>query len=455
MAQPARINSEPQQSEPSRDTGVAATLAVIDLVFGPPPARAFDITLWDGSLIRGKGAPRLDYGMHIRRRGALRRMLIRPSELSIVEAFISGDIDITGNLERAMSIGDEVGSRIQSLVGLASLLPKVLALPKDDDPDVEQSQYKRALKLESGEKRKSTSSEIEFHYGVGNDFYALWLDPRMQYSCAYYHTSSDSLADAQAAKLDHICRKLRLKPGDTLLDIGCGWGGLIQYAARHYGVDATGITLSQTQAAWARRSIAENNLGNRCRVEVRDLRDLPPAEQFDKISSVGMMEHVPEAEQEAYFARAFALLRSGGLFMNHCIVSYNVARSRNTLGDRVSGWLWKRDQFIDRYVFPDGKLVALGGIVSRAERVGFEVRDVENLREHYAMTLRAWIEALDRRKNDALALVGERTFRIWRLYMSASAHSFNTGAIGLTQTVLAKSVNGQSSVPLTREDLYA
>ncbi len=455
MAQPAGMLSRNDESTPTRDPGVARTIELLDLVFGPPAERAFDVQLWDGTTQRGGAAKRADYAVVIHRRGALRRMLIRPSELSIVEAFISGDADVTGNLETAMSIGDQIGDRIQSLRGAVALLPKVLALPKDDDPDVESSRYRRALRLVSSGARRATAGEIEFHYGVGNEFYSLWLDPHMQYTCAYFRSASDDLATAQTAKLDHICRKLRLQPGERFLDVGCGWGGLVQFAVEQYGVQALGITLSEAQAKWARDSIETRGLSYRCRVEVRDVRDLSASEPFDKISSVGVTEHIPEHDHPAYFARVYSVLRPGGLFLNHCEVSNNTARARHTLGERFGNWVWKRDQFIDRYVFPDAKLVALGSVISSGERAGFETRDVESLREHYTLTLRAWLAGLLRRRVEATALVGERTFRVWHLYMSAAAHGFDSGAINLVQTLFSKATrDGRSGLPMTREHLY-
>ncbi|MES2180003.1 MAG: cyclopropane-fatty-acyl-phospholipid synthase family protein [Gemmatimonadota bacterium] len=459
MAQPARMISHHDAPAPdpqrSRDPGLARTREILGLVFGPSDERTFDIHLWDGSVDRSTSQTRADFALHVCRRGALRRMLIRPSELSIVEAFISRDLDVSGNLESAMSLGDAVGSRIQSVSGAVKLLPKILALPADDvDPALDAHRFQRP-RLARASGRRATADEIEFHYGVGNDFYALWLDERMIYSCAYYKSETDDLASAQTAKLDHICRKLRLMPGERLLDIGCGWGGLIQHAAEHYGVQALGITLSESQAAGARKSIEARGLTDRCRVEIVDFRDLPTSQKFDKMSSVGVMEHVPEAEQPAYFARAHALLEPGGLFMNHCIVSLSVARSRNTLAERFNRWLWKRDQFIDKYVFPDGRIVSFGSLIKSAELAGFETRDVESLREHYTRTLRAWVATLQRRKEEAVAIVGERTYRVWHLYMSASAHGFDSGSLGLVQTLLSKpSASGRSNLPLTREDLY-
>lgn len=452
----AVVPNDPTPASASPEHGVQHSLAVIDYVFGPASERRFDIRLWDGSVQVAGAAQRADFTLIVRRRGALRRMLLRPSELSIVEAFISGDLDVDGNLESIIGESDAIGSRIQTLGGAAKLIPMVFALPKHDDAGLEASQYKRALRLLTPRSRRSSAAEIQFHYDVGNEFYALWLDPRMLYTCAYYQSAQQTLADAQTAKLDHICKKLRLKPGETLLDIGCGWGGLVQYAAEHYGVEALGITLSAAQAEWAQREIARKGIGDKCRVEAMDFRDLPQSMTFDKMSSVGVTEHVPETEQPAYFARAYAALRPGGLFLNHCEVSISMARSRGGVAEKLNRWLWKRDQFIDKYVFPDAKLVSLGSIIRSAELSGFETRDIESLREHYTMTLRAWLRELERRKEEAIELVGERTYRVWWLYMAAAANGFNTGSIGLVQTLLSKPTSkGVAGLPLTRHDLYS
>jgi cyclopropane-fatty-acyl-phospholipid synthase len=281
------------------------------------------------------------------------------------------------------------------------------------------------------------AAAIQFHYDVGNDFYKLWLDERMIYSCAYFRSPDYSLDQAQEAKLDLICRKLRLGPGDRLLDIGCGWGGLIIYATENYGVDATGITLSRQQAALAGERIKRAGLSDRCRVEVRDYRTLSSGDNYDKISSIGMVEHVGITHLPVYFASAFSALKAGGLFLNHGIVSLSEPRPRS-LRDRIFRKFWKADAFIDKYVFPDGKLTGANDVIAAAERVGFEVRDVESLREHYAMTLRHWVQSLEERTREATELVGSRTFRVWRLYMAASAHAFASAAINVIQTLLAK-----------------
>jgi len=458
MSQPQRLElNEDLPVPPKRaDPAVARTIAVLDLAFGPPAVRPYDIRLWDGTTQRGGASKRSDFSLVIARRGALRRMLLPPSELSIVESVISGDIEVEGNLESAMGLGDAVGRNVQSAGGLARLIPRVLALPRDDEaPPLDESRYSRSLRLLTPRARKSAESEIRFHYDVGNDFYALWLDPRMLYSCAYYRKETEDLATAQINKLDHICRKLRLQPGETMLDIGCGWGGLVMHAVEKYGVRARGITLSAAQAEWAQKQIAEKGIGDRCSVEVMDFRDLPANARFDKMTSVGVTEHIPEDEQTAHFALAFQALEPAGLFLNHCEVSTRAARRTNSVGERFGRWLWKRDQFLDKYVFPDGRLVSLASLLRSAERAGFETRDVESLREHYAMTLRAWVRGLERRKAEAIKLVGERTYRVWRLYMSAGAFGFHTAALNIVQTLLSKPADGgRAGIPLTREDIY-
>lgn len=440
----------------------AATRVVLDDLFGPREQRTFAVRFWDGSV----DAPARDsspFSLHLRRPGALRRMLLPLSELSLVEAYLSGDIDVVGKLEAAADLGDIVARRVGSARAIARLARHALALPTDDDPaervapgDVPREHTAHGLRHAG--RRHSTARDraaVRHHYDVGNDFFALWLDRRMVYSCAYFRPGTRNLDAAQEAKLDHVCRKLRLRPGERLLDIGCGWGALVMHAAAHYGVEAVGITLSEPQAELARERIARAGLAERCRVEVRDYRELRDARGFDKISSIGMVEHVGLARLGDYFAAAYRLLTPRGLFLNHGIVDL-VAERPTTLRDRVLGRLWRRNAFIERYVFPDGDLVSVSAIVGAAERVGFEARDVESLREHYVRTLRAWVTRLERCEREAVALVGETTFRVWRLYMSASAFGFRSGRIGIVQSLFAKpDAAGNAGLPLTRADLYA
>ena len=437
------------------DPAVERTLRVLDAIFGPADERRFDIRLWDGTLQRSRA--RAEFVFVVAKRGGLRRMLLPPSELAIAEAFIRGDVDVEGNLERAMSLGDDIGRRVQSAGALVRLLPDLLALPSDDQPDAEELRRRaRKLRLLTPVSRAASEREIQFHYDVGNDFYALWLDPRMLYTCAYFRNPDDTLETAQLAKLEHICAKLRLKRGERLLDIGCGWGGLIIHAAKTYRARCVGITLSQAQADLARERIAAEGLTELCEVRLQDYRDLPANERFDKIVSVGMMEHVPENIQPGYFATSFNALRPGGLFLNHFIVSNTTARRRGGIRESLARRIWRRDKFIDKYVFPDGRLVPLASAIQSGERAGFETRDVESLREHYAMTLRWWVRGLERRKAEAVRLVGEKTYRVWLLYMSAAANGFAGGALNVVQCLLSKTgLKGESGVPLTRDDIYS
>lgn len=438
---------------PKMDTGLSATRAVIHALFGPPAGRMFEVRYWDGASEAPGRADRPLFTLVIARRGAMRRMLFPPNELSIVEAYISGDLDVEGSLEAAVSLGDEVARRIRDRRTIARLARKILELPVDDDPDLAKTRFQRVAGS-FARRRRGDAQAIEFHYGVSNEFYALWLDPMMLYTCAYFRTGDESIELAQLDKLEHICRKLRLKRGDRLLDIGCGWGGLVRYAAKNYGVEALGITLSESQAAWGRERVRKEGLAGQCRIEVRDFRDLRGSEAFDKISSVGVTEHVPADEQPAYFARANALLRPGGVFLNHCEVSVDQAR-REPVVSRVAARLWKRGEFIQRYVFPDARLVPAAHVIASAERSGFEVRDVESLREHYTLTLRHWIRELENNRETAIDLVGERTYRVWRLYMSAGAHRFHAGKLNIIQTLLSKPrEDGKSELPWTREDVY-
>jgi cyclopropane-fatty-acyl-phospholipid synthase len=269
------------------DDGAASRCrAVLTALFGEPAQRTFDVRFWDGTVDRGANPKPLST-LVLNRPAALRRMLLPPTELSIVEAFIAGDVDIDGSMEAASQLGEQIGGRLRSPMAIARLVQMVLGLPGQADDDLADTRFpEHARKLGPRHTPVRDAAAIQFHYDVGNDFYKLWLDRRMVYSCAYFKTQDETLENAQVAKLDLICRKLRLKPGERLLDIGCGWGGLIMHAAEHYGVDATGITLSENQAAFARERIEKAGLSDRCRVEIRDYRTLSESDGYDKISSV-------------------------------------------------------------------------------------------------------------------------------------------------------------------------
>jgi cyclopropane-fatty-acyl-phospholipid synthase len=284
---------------------------------------------------------------------------------------------------------------------------------------------------------------IAHHYDVSNEFYELFLDPLMVYTCAYYRDPDGKLEQAQRDKLELVCRKLRLRPGETLLDIGCGWGSLALWAARHHGVRAHGVTLSRLQAEWAQARIAREGLEARCRVEYRDFRDLPSGARYDKIAAIGVIEHVGIANYPAFFAGVRSRLKDGGLYLNHGI---------------VHDFHWKRTsqtEFLYRHVFPNGDLAGLSETITEMERADWEVMDVEGLRLHYARTCRHWVERLCAREDEARALAGERTYRTWRLYLTCSAVAFEGGSLGLYQVLMRKHRDPRVGyAPRTREPLY-
>jgi cyclopropane-fatty-acyl-phospholipid synthase len=283
---------------------------------------------------------------------------------------------------------------------------------------------------------------IQYHYDVSNEFYELFLGPTMVYTCAYYRRPDGGLDEAQRDKLDLVCRKLRLQPGERLLDIGCGWGSLVLWAAEHYGVEAHGVTLSPSQASYARDRIRERGLEKVCQVDCRDYRDVNGQDLYDKIAAVGIIEHVGIANYPAYFSRVRELLKPGGLFLNH-----GITHERH--------WKWTPQwDFITRYVFPNGELTHVSKILSVMEDVNWEIRDVEQLREHYSRTCRHWTERLEKHRNQVLQLVPEKTYRIWRLYLAASSVYFAEGSIGLYQVVAHKPAVNVAAAPFTREEIY-
>jgi cyclopropane-fatty-acyl-phospholipid synthase len=451
---PAPSGREPETSGAPEDAAFEHARAVTALLFGPAGTRSFAIRYWTGLTEPASGGAS-PFTLVFHRAGGLRRMLLPLSELSLVEAVLSGDLELEGNAEAAMGLSEAINARVRSPRTLLALVRHVLALPRGDSFDEVRARRAEHTMGQFGERHdpQRDQAAIRYHYDVGNDFYKLWLDQGMVYSCAYYATAEDvdgGLEEAQRAKLDLICRKLRLRPGERLLDVGCGWGALVMHAARHYDVEATGITLSEAQASLARERIAAAGLGDRCRVEILDYRAVHRFAPFDKIASVGMVEHVGEEHLPTYFTTLHGALRPGGLLLNHGIVSVQAARPRSRF-DWLERILWKRDAFIDQYVFPDSKLGSLSGVIAAAEAAGFETRDVESLREHYALTLRAWLSRLTRHAAEAVRLTDERTYRTWRLYMSGSAHGFASGALNVVQTLLARpEADGQSHLPLRR-----
>lgn len=292
--------------------------------------------------------------------------------------------------------------------------------------------------------RKKDKDSISYHYDVGNDFYELFLGKEMIYSCAYFRDVNEDIDQAQLNKLDHICKKLRIKPGDSFLDIGSGWGGLIRHAAKKYGAISLGVTISKNQYDYAKEKIKQEGLSDTCRVELMDYRDIPGKSSFDKIASVGMFEHVGIKNLPTYFRAVHRLLKDDGLFLNHGITVEKATKKSNA-GTR----------FINDFVFPDGELTNISHIQKLTEDAGFEIHDLESLRPHYARTLMHWTKNLLNNKPRALEIVDERKFRIWIIYMAACSYGFEKGNIGVYQLLSAKKKHGYSHLPLTREDIYS
>jgi cyclopropane-fatty-acyl-phospholipid synthase len=412
------------------------SISVLKTLFGSQFARDFSVEFWDGTRIAASAQSR--FTLKINEPFALRAAFAPPTDLSPGRAFVQKWIDVDGDIEASIEIMEGALGRLPKLA-LPKLLTQLVLLPKPP-PAGDDGAVKLGGKRHS---KKRDAEAIGFHYDQPIAFYKSFLDSRMVYSCGYWDDGVTSLDDAQTAKIDYILKKVRLHPGERLLDIGCGWGALVIRAAQQFGAHALGVTLSKRQHEEANRRIGEAGVGDRVRVELRDYRDLR-GETFDKIVSVGMVEHVGRERLGQYFRTAYDALRDGGLFLNHGITQ----QSRDGKGYRVSG-------FMDRYVFPDGDLVSIDTTLRGAEAVGFEVRDVENLREHYARTLRAWYSNLEAKRDDVIAATDERTFRIWKIYMAGSALNFWRGQMGLIQTLLAKNEGGPGKLPSTRRDLYA
>lgn len=404
------------------------------------------ICLWDGSeMLTGFDCP--DFSLTFKSARNFQELVLSRDPLCLAESYFQGLIDIDGDLYNALKLRHHLSSLQLSLIERAELAAQALRIKPEktaqNGSDTPRWEKTFGQKLGIRSSRRLNHDAISFHYDVSNDFYALWLDEQMVYSCAYYQAVSQSLEQAQRNKLDHICRKLRLKPGERLLDIGCGWGALICWAAEYYGVNAHGITLSQNQYDHALNLIKQHGLEDKVSVELIDYRDLPVDASYDKLVSVGMFEHVGLKNLSGYFAIAHRLLKPGGLFLNHGITSDE------------GGWEKSvATEFINRYVFPDGQLETISHVQQIMEDSGFEIHDVESMRPHYALTLREWVTRLEQHHIEALKHVTEPVFRIWRLYMAASALRFEEGCAGIYQVLISRRESFLNPVPLTRHDLY-
>ncbi|MFP5315348.1 MAG: class I SAM-dependent methyltransferase [Actinomycetes bacterium] len=422
----------------AKKKGVAPRLAeALAIILGTEeiPLR---LRAWDGSEAGPVNAPVIEF----RSRRGLRRMLWSPNQLGLSRAYVAGDIDDNGDLFESFSVLSSVGKfaevkafRPPTLGERWRLLRtaiRVGALGLPIAPPPEEMDVSKAGRLHS---KKRDSAAVSHHYDVGNDFYRLVLGPSMVYSCAVWEDEDTGLDAAQEAKLDLVCRKLGLKEGMRVLDVGCGWGSFALHAARNYGVDVVGITLSKEQAALARKRASDVGLSDRIEIRVQDYRDIDDG-PFDAISSIGMAEHVGKEQIGNYAAKLNSLLRPGGRLLNHAI-SWNAGEMPPD-----------PDSFIPRYVFPDGEMLSLTVMLGALESVGLEVLDVEALRRHYGLTLRAWVHNLEENWDEAVRLTSEGRARVWRLYMASSALGFERGLNGVNQILVQRP--GEEEPPLRR-----
>ena len=366
-------------------------------------------------------------------------------------AFVEGLLEITGNVEAAVDtlmhvLHKQPRPDARTLLNVL-LLPRTPLLPRSPGEMIRGRKHSQAR----------DAAAIAAHYDQPAAFFKTFLDPELVYSCAYFDEGAQTLASAQFAKIDLVLAKLRLAPGERLLDIGCGWGALSFRAAERYGARAHALTLSRGQYEEASRRVAERKLEDRVTVELRDYRTVP-AESYDKIAAIGITEHIGREQLAEYFEIMHRALRPGGLFLNHCITDQESERHgmrRNGSSVHTEYAMRKKNGFINRYIFPDAELLRISKILLTAEGAGFEVRDVENIREHYARTCREWVANLEANAEAAVAATDERIVRMWRLYMAGSAQGFASGRLGLCQALLERPrPDGKSDLPPTRRDLY-
>ncbi|WP_338521995.1 C17 cyclopropane fatty acid synthase CfaB [Pseudomonas batumici] len=345
----------------------------------------------------------------------------RPTLDLLGSAFVEGKLELEGSISEVVRVCDELSQ----------------ALLEDEGDN---------LPVRQAHDKETDAASISYHYDLSNAFYQLWLDREMVYSCAYFERDDATLEEAQQAKFRHLCRKLRLQPGEYLLDVGCGWGGLARYAAREFGVKVFGITLSKEQLALAKERVAAEGLQDKVDLQLLDYRDLPQDGRFDKVVSVGMFEHVGHANLKQYCKILFGAVREGGLVMNHGITA------KHTDGRPVGRGA---GDFIDRYVFPNGELPHVSMITAHISEADLEVVDVESLRLHYARTLGQWSQRLENNLEAASHEVPERALRIWRLYLAGCAYAFEKGWINLHQILAVKPfADGSHNLPWTRADIY-
>jgi len=411
------------------------------------------VRLWTGEVLPLGPEARDDIQLTISGPGVIRRLLLKPGIMTLFELCASGDLGVEGGspLEAAdrwdHGRAIHLAKRVDRLFLAREALPFLLG--GDGASDAKAVYDERGeVGIGEGYRNRKDKEFISFHYDVGNDFYALFLDPEMVYSSAYYLDPDQRLEDAQTEKLDRICKKLRLKPGQKLLDVGCGWGGLSCWAARHYGVTVHGVTLSEEQLKFARAKVEALGLSDRITLELKDYRDLKMDEGFDAISQVEMFEHVGFANHDRHFLEMKRLLKPGGLYFHQASVR------RGTSDPNGIAPTTQSTRTVARFIFPGGELDTIGMTVTNMGRLGFEVLDVEDMREHFQLTTREWSRRLYDRRAEAVAQVGAERTQLWLIFFALCAKAFERGAALVYQTVGQKRRPGPSGLPLDRASLY-
>lgn len=420
------------------------TLSVLEDLFGSYPRQDFQARLWDGTTWPDDGREP-QFTLVLKHPGSLRAMLLPPTQVTAGEAYVYGDVDIEGDVfgvypfadyllrERSLGVLDKarLGRRLRSL----PRSPRTRDARRAPEPDITARKYSKEYDRQA----------VTSHYDMPQELFPLYLGRYLLYTSAYFGSPDEDLDTAQERKLDLICRKLRLQEGDRLLDIGCGWGSLSIWAAQHYGVRAHGVTLSEPQAARAAERADEAGVGELVRFEARDYRDVEPGEQYDRVAAIEMYEHVAPHQLPDYFARVHSLLRPGGVFLNQGIVrriDFDQAVAR------------RGDSFMERWVWPNCVLVPVSEALRAAEVGGFEVRDVENMRDHYTLTLTHWCRNVEANREQVIRLIGDDGYRLWRLWTAGAAYANARRHVGVHQMLFSKAKDGRSGLPLTRHDLY-
>lgn len=427
------LTPQAQSPSPSLDNGQAQRVSsILNGIFGNYSGPPFSIRFWDDSIWRSA----LDgnvFEIFLCNQNAWRTLSTAPDQVSLGEKYIKGEIEVGGDLSLALRALPQIERALEDYLTGISFRTAAKQLI---------NRTSRALHWGAVHSKRRDAAAISHHYDLPPEFYKLFLGPSIMYSCAYFRDWRNDLYTAQCDKMDLICRKLDLSGRDRFMDIGCGWGSLVLHAVEKYEVVGYGASLSQRQVDYANERIAGANRKGQAQVYLSDFRDLSEVQApVTKLASVGMCEHVGQTHIDAYFREAYRLLLPGGLFLNH-----GITQSTHAANNRPS--------FMDQYVFPDGELLTLTEMIRAAEGAGFEVRDVEDLREHYEETLHRWVEALCLHEREAIALTDYETFRIWKLYMTGSAEAFRRGDIAIHQLLLSKNAEGQSAASKVREGWY-